>query len=167
MNLIGWLIIMWRDLFVEGDYIEVGKYSGYVKHIGPLYFTIEEASDLLWGDKTGKEIKIPNSLIANNPIVNFSVENNQVEGKVVFTFSFKSSMEKINKLIQSLSADFDKLNSKPQFTLRVVQEKPLGIQLTIRYLSFKQDQKMIEDKVFATVMNAVSTQEDLDMSVAT
>lgn len=174
MNLIGWLIIMWRDLFVEGDYIEVGKYSGYVKHIGPLYFTIEEASDLLWGDKTGKEIKIPNSLIASNPIVNFSVENNQVEGKIVFTFSFASRMEKINELIDALSAEFEKvvpqtsnLHTKPQFMLRVVQEKPLGIQLTIRYFSFKQDQKIIEDKVFATVMHAVTVNDDLWMSVAT
>lgn len=173
MNLIGWLIIMWRDLFVEGDYIEVGKYSGYVKHIGPLYFTIEEASDLLWGDKTGKEIKIPNSLIAATPIVNFSMEKSHVEGKIAFTFSFSSSIEKIHQLTAKLEKQFTTLLPsqhafpKPQFFLRVVQEKPLGIQFTIRYVSFKHDQKTIEDKVFETVMQAVNADDELAMSVAT
>ncbi len=166
MNLIGWLIIMWRDLFVEGDYIEVGKYSGYVKDIGPLYFSIEEASDLMWGDKTGKVIKIPNSLIAANPIVNFSAEHIYVEGKIVFTFSFKSSLEAIHAVISKLEAQIT-TTTKPQFLLRVFQEKPLGIQLTIRYVSLKHEQKSIEDKAFEVVMGAVKANEDLDMSVAT
>lgn len=191
MNFVGWLIIMWRDLFVEGDYIEVGKYKGYVAHIRPLYFSLEEASDVAWGDKTGRTVKVPNSMIGTNPIINFTVDKAFVEGRISFVFTFSSSLEKIQSLIPSLEKAIEKSLSahhvqwsqedpveekllkknamhKPQIILRVCQDNPSGVQLKIRYLSLKQDQKMIEDKVFATVMEAVNKHpQELVLSVAT
>ncbi len=190
MNFIGWLIIMWRSLFTEGDYIEIGKYSGYVKHIGPLYFSLEEASELIWGDKTGRTIKIPNSLVANHPIVNFTLDRAFIEGKCSFTFTFASSLEKIQDLIEEINRETDKLlihlhndwskkqqyefdylkkngQHKTHFLLRVQQDRPLGIQLRVRYLSLRKDQKTIEDKISSIVMLCVNSQSEIDLSLAT
>jgi len=190
MNFIGWLIIMWRSLFTEGDYIEIGTYSGYVKHIGPLYFSLEEASELIWGDKTGRTIKIPNSLVANNPIVNFSLERAFIEGKCFFTFTFASSLEKIQDLIEEIDRETDKLlthlhndwsrkqqqefehlkrngQHKVHFLLRVQQDRPLGLQLKVRYLSLRKDQKTIEDKISSIVMMCVNSQSEIALSLAT
>lgn len=190
MNFIGWLIIMWRSLFTEGDYIEIGKYCGYVKHIGPLYFSLEEASELIWGDKTGRTIKIPNSLVANNPIVNFSLDRAFTEGKCFFTFTFASSLEKIQDLIEEIDRETDKLlvrlqtgwskkqqqefenlkrnaHHKAHFLLRVQQDRPLGIQLKVRFLSLRKDQKAIEDKISSIVIECVNTQSDINLSLAT
>lgn len=190
MNFIGWLIIMWRSLFSEGDYIEIGKYSGYVKHIGPLYFSLEEASELIWGDKTGRTIKIPNSLVANNPIVNFTLDRAFIEGKCFFTFTFASALDKVQDLIEEIDRETDKLlnhlhhdwskkqqqefehlkrqgQHKVHFLLRVQQDRPLGIQLKVRYLSLRKDQKSIEDKISSIVINSVNSQPDLALSLAT
>ncbi|MBN9288958.1 MAG: hypothetical protein BGO43_08275 [Gammaproteobacteria bacterium 39-13] len=187
MNFFGWLIIMWRDLFVEGDYIEVGKYIGYVKKIGPLYFSMEEGSEVCWGDKTGRIVKVPNSLIATNPVVNFSVDKTFFEGKILLTFSFKSPIEKLQALISTLENEIDVLlhqqqahwsqrqqkefNNlkkhslyKPKFSLRVNQDRPLGIQLRIKYLALKQDQKLIEDAVFNRVMSTLQADPELELS---
>ncbi|HRE31005.1 MAG TPA: mechanosensitive ion channel, partial [Candidatus Berkiella sp.] len=101
--------MMWRSLFTEGDYIEIGKYSGYVKNIGPLYFSLEEASELIWGDKTGRTIKIPNSLVANNPIVNFTLDRAFIEGKCFFTFTFASALDKIQEIIEEIDKEVDLL----------------------------------------------------------
>lgn len=176
MNFFGWLIIMWRDLFVEGDYIEMGKFCGYVKNIRPLYFSIEEASDLLWGDKTGRLIKIPNSLVATNPIVNYTADKAVLEGAVSFTFTFDSSLNKIENLVSALAKGMKEwLNSptkrekiqEPRFVLRVTQSNPCGIQLKIRYTSLRQDQRKIEDKIFHMVMTAVNNESDLNLTVVT
>lgn len=190
MNFIGWLIIMWRSLFTEGDYIEIGKYCGYVKYIGPLYFSLEEASELIWGDKTGRTIKIPNSLVSNNPIVNFSLERAFIEGKSCFTFTFGSSLEKIQELIEEIDREIDRLlnhlrsdwskkqqhefehlksdgQHKPHFLLRVQQDRPLGLQLKVRYLSLRKDQKAIEDKISSVVMMFVDSQSEIALSLAT
>lgn len=186
MNLVGWLIIMWRDLFSEGDYIEIEKYCGYVNCIGPLYFSLDAVSNL-WGDKTGHIIKIPNSLTAIHPVVNFSTESAFIEGKVQVIFSIDSSVEKIKKLCVELEKEierilsslygnwtskqqkqFNKLSNfsfhKPQSILRIYQEKPVGIQLQLRYLSLRRDQKIIEDNVFAIVMETVEKEDHLEIS---
>lgn len=187
MNIFGWLIIMWRDLFVEGDYIEIGKYSGYVTAIAPLYFSIAEASDS-WGSRTGKIIKIPNSLIATHPVVNFMKDDDIVEGKILYTFTMGSSVEKIHhltqvlekeigQLIQSLSQQWNSYQQDefsqsqkipdyaPEFSIRVYQDKPPGVQLKMRYLSLKENQKIIENKAFEIIMNAIKDQPDLALTV--
>jgi small-conductance mechanosensitive channel len=190
MNFFGWLIIMWRDLFVEGDYIEVGKYRGYVLDMGPLYFTMEEASEVVWGDKTGRVVKVPNSLIANNPIVNFSNDRSFVEGRVPFIFTFKSPVEKIQKIVplievaienelKSLHEQWSKrhqkeyavlqlnMTNKPQFVIRVFQDKPSGVQLVVKYMSLKRDQRQIDEKIVRIVVEAVQADADMGLSVAT
>lgn len=186
MNFVGWLIIMWRDLFAEGDYIEVGRYFGFVKTIGPLYFSLEETSDF-GGDKTGRIIKVPNSLVATNPVFNFSTDKSFMESKVHFIFSVDSSVEKLRELMVVLEKEIDTLLSslygnwtskqqkelnhlsafcyhKPQCILRVYQDKPIGLQLRVRYLSLRQDRRIIEDNIFALVMAAVNEHEDLEIS---
>lgn len=186
MNFVGWLIIMWRDLFVEEDFIEIGKYCGYVKTLGPLYFVLDEINPL-WGDKTGRLIKIPNSWISTHPVVNFATEGGFLEGKAQVIFSVDSSIDKLKDLASSIEKEIEKLlnslygnwKSKqqkqvnkmshfsfhaPQAILRVYQDKPVGIQLQLRYLSLRQDQKIIEDNIFSMIMKAVEQEEQLELS---
>lgn len=164
MNFFGWLIIMWRDVFVEGDYIEIGKYSGYVHDIKPLYFAIEETSHLSWGDKTGRIVKIPNSLIATNPVMNFSVESSLVEDRLHYIFAMDSSLEIIQALIVQLELELKKVLSSvqqsPQFLLRITQDNPSGIKLKIKYFSLKKQQKKVEDKIFEVIMAFVRANPD-------
>lgn len=76
MNLIGWLIINWRGLFTEGDFIKISGFSGYVHTIGPLFFRIYEADESSPNFTNGKSIKIPNGLIITNPVTAYSTDNN-------------------------------------------------------------------------------------------
>lgn len=184
MNFFGWLIIMWRDLFSEGDYIEISHYRGYVESIGPLYFSLAQASELTWGARTGKEIKLPNSLIAMNPILKYNNEMTFVEGRLSFIFQFKSSLAKIQQLAEFLEreinvrlghlyghSDPDNTGFKdslfqPQTTVKVFQDKPSGIKLDIKYLSLKQDQKIIDGPITALAIKAVAAESELEFSVA-
>lgn len=186
MNIFGWLIIMWRDLFVEGEYIEIGKYSGFVRHIGPLYFILDEASEVDNSDRTGKIVRIPNSFVAANAIYSYSTEKVLVEGKVIVTFSFNSSLTKIRHLTTKISKEVDALltekyenasqkeknylkriqeddSLKVKTFLKFNQDKPLGVQLRIRYYALRKDLKEIENKVMETIMHAAG-KDDLELS---
>lgn len=70
MNLVGWLVITWRGLFAEEDLIQIQQYKGYVKRIGVLYITLHEVSDNS-SNLTGRVIRVPNGLTANNALINF------------------------------------------------------------------------------------------------
>lgn len=170
MNFIGWLILMWRDHFTEGDYIEIGRYMGHVRKMGPFFISLEETSDF-GGDKTGRIIKIPNSYTATNPVFNITSDHSFLEGKAKIIFSMDSSLESLRNLIKELEKELDQMFSslygkcqKPQFLLRLHQHSPFGIQLKVRYLALKQDQRNIDDNIFAIVMRAVNTRDDLKLS---
>ncbi len=74
MNFTGWFIINWRNLFAEGDHIALLTYMGYVDHLGPLYFKIYEV-DIESNCLTGRTIRIPNGLVINNSVANYSSSN--------------------------------------------------------------------------------------------
>jgi len=78
MNLTGYLIINWRGVFTEGDYIQVQGQTGYVESIRLLYIKLYETSGLDSGQSTGKIIKIPNSLIITQPVVLVPIEHHHL-----------------------------------------------------------------------------------------
>ena len=73
-----------------GDFIEIGKYTGYVTYMGPMYFFVEETFE---GDKTGRMIKLHNSIIANNPVVNYSLDRSFIEGRQYFIFGYNTPQD--------------------------------------------------------------------------
>lgn len=103
MNFSGWIIINWRSLFSEGDYIQVQSYMGKVVGIRLLYFTINETYYL--GDKktTGKIIKIPNSLIITTPVTTFPNDDCILLHKISFVTSIGSALKISEKLKQYVS----------------------------------------------------------------
>lgn len=74
MNLVGSLIINWRNLFAENDHIKIGEYYGYVSSIGILYFKLFEV-DVDSQCYTGRNIRVPNSLVITGSVVNYSSSN--------------------------------------------------------------------------------------------
>jgi len=76
MNLVAGMIINWRALFVEGDFIQIQTFTGYVSSIGFMYFKIYETLSVEQVQATGRTIKIPNSLVITAPIINFSPKSN-------------------------------------------------------------------------------------------
>ncbi len=74
MNFTGWFVINWRNLFAEGDHIALLTYVGYVDQLGPLYFKIYEV-DMESNCLTGRTIRIPNGLVINNSVANYSSSN--------------------------------------------------------------------------------------------
>lgn len=185
MNFVGWLIIMWRDLFVEGDFIEIGKHTGYVTYLGPMYFFVEETFE---GDRTGRLIKLHNSIIANNPVVNYSLDRSFIEGRQYFIFDYNTPQMALQGIMDQIENDLlryiDQLNEDRhhrlqreyasqkskgpvvQCILRVVQEreKALGLQLKVRYYALKQDQKKINDRIFALIKSAIDQDPEVQLS---
>ena len=76
MNFIGFLIINWRGVFTEGDFIQVQSYMGYVDSIRPLYFKLYETTSLDQQQATGRTLKLPNNLIITTPTITFNPETN-------------------------------------------------------------------------------------------
>lgn len=70
----GYFIIVFSSMLHEGDRIRIGSYKGDVRHIGIFYLTLDEVGEdeKLGGELTGKILHIPNLLVLDNPVLNFS-----------------------------------------------------------------------------------------------
>ncbi len=148
MNLIGWLIINWRGLFHEQDYIKIANNAGFVKSIGLLYFTLLEANPDFPSNTTGRIIKIPNGLVARNPVFNFSNEK-FIESTVNFIFKPMGKFDVVESLFLTLKAEMNhyiqqhfSLNDKtydPKYFIKLRQEKPAGYEMVFMFYSKYQD----------------------------
>lgn len=107
MNLVAGMIINWRDLFVEGDFIQIQTFTGSVASMGFMYFTIYETVSVEQVQATGRTIKIPNNLIITAPLINFSPRRNLSLYKILLsakegvslTEQLKSAEETIVKIL--------------------------------------------------------------------
>ncbi len=178
MNLVGWLVINWRDLFSEDDLIEILHYKGYVKSFGILYFSIYEVSDESQQHITGRVIRIPNGLVANNALINFSQTSNLLEQKLKIIISLESDVE---QSIQTLTSVVDDVlaafyHEKRQFSmdylrrkhkglaaritlstsvnLQLTYDKSAGIELTASYYCFSGDSNQIQQKIWQKILQA-------------
>lgn len=70
----GYFIIVFSGMLHEGDRIRIDSYKGDVKHIGIFYLTLDEVGEdeKLGGELTGKILHIPNLLVLDKPVLNFS-----------------------------------------------------------------------------------------------
>ncbi len=70
----GYFIIVFSNMLHEGDRIRIDSYKGDVRHIGIFYLTLDEVGEdeKLGGELTGKILRIPNLLVLDKPVLNFS-----------------------------------------------------------------------------------------------
>lgn len=177
MNFTGWIIINWRGLFSEGDFIQVQSHIGEVTSIRPLYFTLNETSYI--GDKkpTGKIVKIPNSLIITLPITTFSSDDNILIHKVLFTVDITKSLnmlEESNVLISNILKDKYEIdesfkdskilnkrkllkigvnNLKPKVELAILSDSDKLVQIKIYFYCLAEDSKEIEQTLIKSLTN--------------
>lgn len=70
----GFFIIVFSNMLHEGDRIRIDSYKGDVRHIGIFYLTLDEVGEdeKLGGELTGKILHIPNLIVLDKPVLNFS-----------------------------------------------------------------------------------------------
>ena len=177
MNLTAYLIINWRGVFAEGDYIQIQGQTGYVESIRLLYIKLYETSGLDSGQSTGKIIKIPNSLIITQPIVLVPIENNHLllhRTTYVSTLSadnlsiVQTAHETITKLLEATYKDdptysrkmlarknrvlSNLIQLKPSVELKMLPDKEKIVLIQTSFYCYLKDIKAIEQALLTTLL---------------
>lgn len=177
MNMVGWLIINWRGLFSEGDFIRISNVSGCVKSIGLLYFTLAEGNPDFPEDKTGRIVKIPNGMVSRNPIANFSQEK-YVECTMNLIFKPKGTVDSLEVLflvlkqemhhymqLQSCPQDkFQPEAQEPKYLVKIRHEKPAGYEMVFLFYCKYIDKAEVLYKLNKLVIDFTSQNPDLTLA---
>lgn len=188
MNAVGAILINWRSLFSEGDFIKIGDYSGFVAELGPLYIKIFQASDNSITRSNGKIIKIPNGMAMTVPIINYSRKRNLVERKQAWLFEPSCNITEIKvflkentssilnefyqndtrysidyiKMRSTLLASTMKLDVHIETELRF-HEKDSGIWAYVHYYCFPADYEYLHEEITETIVENLKTQRSLQL----
>lgn len=171
MNLAGWLIINWRGVFSEGDYIQIQSMVGYVEAVKLFTFKLIETRELGDARATGRTIKVPNGLIITNPVYIFPSEKTLMLQHIDYTVSLDevglSIAEQLRSLVVTMiqsqyasdpnysTASIRRYNRplsklmhlEPQVTLKLIADKPEKLLLSVLFYSYPRDRSLIEKEI--------------------
>lgn len=177
MNLAGFLIINWRGLFSEGDFIQIQNFTGCVHSIRLLYFKIYETRSLDSPKGTGISIKVPNSLVITAALSTLSMEDNIVLASVSFNCPFdrkpietaQMARDFAEQLLNEAYKDYAEILSplvlkrnmplrkvidlKPKTTLKMLPDKESNtLQLETSFYCYPEDKRNLEQQLMAKLI---------------
>ncbi len=182
LNGSGFIFILWRDLFIIGDRIEICEKKGDVIGIGIFYFTIMEVGNWVNSEQsTGRLIKVPNSLVLTNPISNYTRSFPFIWDEITTILTFDSNWQKARNIMQevaeeqtgnlqekiekALKAAADKMilfhHLRPKVYVEPVSQSPAGIHLTLRYLCEPRKRRDMENSIWEAILIKFGVYEDI------
>ncbi|MGA7678017.1 MAG: mechanosensitive ion channel domain-containing protein [Dehalococcoidia bacterium] len=116
-------VITFSKIYDLGDRIRIGNTKGDVRHIGLLHTTLEEVGEdeKLGGELTGRLLYVPNLIILDQPVLNYSkdystglepITSDYMFGEVRIPLTTDSNVEKASHLLESILKSQDEVYVK-------------------------------------------------------
>ncbi len=185
-DLAGWIFLMWRRPFDPGDRIQIGEHAGDVVDIRIFQFTILEIGNWVGADQsTGRIIHLPNSLVFQQPLANYSAGFpflwNELPVLVTFESDWRKAKSMLEKIAEEETAD---LSSRAAETLKRTARRYLihyrtltstvytsvqdsGVLLTIRYLCEARKRRGTSQALWERILDSFKEELDIDLAYPT
>lgn len=182
----GFLFILWRKPFAVGDRIEIGRHRGDVIDIRLFKFTLMEIGN--WVDaeqSTGRVIHLPNGLILNEVIANYSKGFEFIWNEIPVLVTFESNWEKAKKILIEISekhaayltgeAEKRVKEASKRYMIYYTKLTPTvytsvkdcGVMLTLRYLIEPRKRRGSEQGIWEEILKAFAQNSDIDFAYPT
>lgn len=91
LNVVGWILLVTRQIYRLGDRIEMADTKGYVVAISTMNTSLREFGGWMTGDRfTGRYVIVPNSFILKGKVFNYTRDNPFVWEEVQVSVTFES-----------------------------------------------------------------------------
>jgi len=116
-------VITFSKIYDLGDRIRIGNTKGDVRHIGLLHTTLEEVGEdeKLGGELTGRLLYVPNLIILDQPVLNYSkdystgfktIPSDYMFDEVRIPLTTDSNVEKASQLLENILKNQDEIYVK-------------------------------------------------------
>jgi small-conductance mechanosensitive channel len=116
-------VITFSKIYDLGDRIRIGNTKGDVRHIGLLHTTLEEVGEdeKLGGELTGRLLYVPNLIILDQPVLNYSkdystgleaISSDYMFDEVRIPLTTDSNVEKASQLLEGILKSQDEVYVK-------------------------------------------------------
>ena len=118
-----YFVITFSKIYDLGDRIRIGNIKGDVRHVGLLHTTLEEVGEdeKLGGELTGRLLHVPNLIILDQPVLNYSkdysvhcqpLSSDYMFDEVRIPITTDSDAEKASEILESILKSQDEIYVK-------------------------------------------------------
>lgn len=94
-----WIMVVWRRPFEIGDRIIVAGFRGDVADIGLTHIYLKEVGGIATSEEnSGRTIMIPNSILFEQVIINYTLEDEYILDEVVMSVTYDSDLDKASEI---------------------------------------------------------------------
>ena len=122
-SFIAHFVINFSNIYAPGDRIRIGNIKGDVRRVGIFHTTLEEVGEdeKLGGELTGRLLHVPNLIILDQPVLNYSkdysVHNKTISSDFMFDevripITTNSNVEKATNILEHILKSQDEIHIK-------------------------------------------------------
>lgn len=101
-DIMGWILILQRRIFMLGNRVSIGQFTGDVIDIGPLRTTMLEVSSngaFNAHERTGKTLYVPNSMVLKESVLNYNTTSDFMGVEMQVTITYSSDWRKAEAIL--------------------------------------------------------------------
>lgn len=185
-SLAGWFAIHFGSFFSIGDRVMLGGTKGDVIDIGLLRTTVMEIGSWVNGDQyTGRVVRIANSFLFKEPVVNYSADFPFLWDEITIPIKYGSDIQKTRNLLQEIAnKQFDSYEEGAKKEWKTLVDKFVienakidnqiyitadqnWISFTIRYVTDYKARRVTKNDLFTTILEAIESNEFVGIAGAT
>ncbi len=157
-----WLMVIITKPFEIGDRIIIGKVRGDVINITITHIYLNEFGGTIGGEETsGRVIIIPNSVLFEQNVINYTAQNEYILDEVAFTVTYDSHIELAKslgkKIAEEITKEFiEKVPKKPFIRLNF---QPSGIDVRVRYYTIAPKRQETNSKITEEIFKAITKEK--------
>jgi len=191
-SFLAYFVITFSGIYGIGDRIRIGSTKGDVRRVGLLHTTLEEVGEdeKLGGELTGRLLHLPNMLILDQPVLNYSkdysvhsetISSDYMFDEVRIPLTTNSNVEKASKLLESILKSQDKgyvreanqifQNGYPQFldeatsSPRVlIHIEPEHIWIKGKFVAPLRGRNDLRSRILLQFLKEVNTHSDIKLA---
>ena len=186
LNMAGWIYIIIRRPYVEGDRIELGNVKGDVIDIRLFQTSLLEIGNWIDGDQsTGRLVHLPHGQIFRNSLYNYTKGFEFIWNELSILVTFESNWEKAKEILlkcgeeesreiqEKVEKKIDRMAREyliyyRSFTPMVyIKIEESGVRLTLRYLTNVKKRRDGENAISQRVLSVINASSDIDFAYPT
>jgi small-conductance mechanosensitive channel len=104
-DVVGWLMILQKRLYILGDRVSVGPYTGDVVDMSLLRTTLLEVQTSPTAsvqERTGRTLYMPNAAVLTHDVLSFNRTSDFIKSELKFVITLESHWEKAEKILQTI-----------------------------------------------------------------
>lgn len=186
MNLVGWLYIVGRHPYQNGDRIEIGPHKGDVVDIGMMHTTLIEVGNWVQADQsTGRLLHVPNAWAITQATANATEGFGFVWEELPITVTFESDWREAKRRIEeAVAVDADAIRAQAERQMHASSDEyvifyrnltpivwtslgPNGVTLTARFLCEPRRRRSTKADLTERVLDAFKQQPVVELAYPT